>query len=196
MDENSFLGFIQRVRAGDQQAAADLVRLYEPEIRREVRLRLRDTRLRRDFDSVDICQSVLASFFVRAALGQYELEDPRQLVKLLVTMTRNKLIGKVRKQRMQIRDHRRLASEGEDRLKSVAAGPTPSELVMGSELLEEFRKRMTSEEWQLAERRSQGLQWAQIASELGGTPEGLRKQLARAVDRIAGELGLDEGSHE
>jgi hypothetical protein len=67
---------------------------------------------------------------------------------------------------------------------------------MGSELLEEFRKRMSSEEWQLAERRSQGLQWAQIAAELGGTPEGLRKQLARAADRIARELGLDEVSHE
>jgi RNA polymerase sigma-70 factor (ECF subfamily) len=196
MEQDSFVGFLKRVRAGDQQAAADLVRLYEPEIRREVRLRLRDTRLRRDFDSVDICQSVLASFFVRAALGQYELDDPHQLVKLLVTMTRNKLIGKVRKQRTQIRDHRRLASEGHDRLKAVAAGPTPSELVMGSELLEEFRKRMSPQEWQLAERRSQGLQWAQIAAELGGTPDGLRKQLARAVDRIARELGLDEVSHE
>jgi RNA polymerase sigma-70 factor (ECF subfamily) len=196
MDQDSFVGFLKRVRAGDQQAAAELVRLYEPEIRREVRLRLRDSRLRRDFDSVDICQSVLASFFVRAALGQYELDDPHQLVKLLVTMTRNKLIGKVRKQRRQVRDYRRLASEGQDRLKAVAAGPTPSELVMGSELLEEFRKRMTPEEWQLAERRSKGFQWAQIAAELGGTAEGLRKQLTRAVDRIAAVLGLDEVSHE
>jgi RNA polymerase sigma-70 factor (ECF subfamily) len=51
---------------------------------------------------------------------------------------------------------------------------------------------MTQEEWQVAERRSQGLPWADIASELGGTAEGLRKQLARAVDRVSGELGLDE----
>jgi DNA-directed RNA polymerase specialized sigma24 family protein len=96
MDETSFFEFIKRVRAGDEQAATELVRQYETEIRREVRLRLRDGRLRRDFDSVDICQSVLASFFVRAVLGQYELEQPQQLIKLLVTMTRNKLIGKIR----------------------------------------------------------------------------------------------------
>src|ERR1700730_8956787 len=106
--DQSFDAFIHRVRGGDEQAAAELVRLYEPEIRREVRLRLRDSRLRRDFDSVDICQSVLASFFVRAALGQYELEEPNQLIRLLVTMTRNKLIGKVRKMHSQTRDHRRI----------------------------------------------------------------------------------------
>jgi RNA polymerase sigma factor (sigma-70 family) len=193
MDEESFLGFIKRVRAGDEQAAAELVRQYEPEIRREVRLRLRDSRLRRDFDSSDICQSVLASFFVRAALGQYELDEPQQLIKLLVTMTRNKLIGKIRKMNSQTRDHRRIDADGQDKLKGVAVGPTPSDLVIGSELLQEFRSRMTQEEWQLAERRTQGLGWARIASELGGTPEALRKQLARAVDRVSGELGLDEG---
>jgi len=192
MDEKAFFGFIERVRAGNEQAAAELVRLYEPEIRREVRLRLRDSRLRREFDSVDICQSVLASFFVRAALGQYELQEPQQLIKLLVTMTRNKLVGKIRKMHSQTRDHRRVDIDGQDKLKAVAVGPTPSDLASGSELLQEFRNRMTREEWQLAERRTQGLSWAAIASELGGTPESLRKQLARAVDRVSGELGLDE----
>jgi RNA polymerase sigma factor (sigma-70 family) len=194
--DKSFDTFIQKVRGGDEQAAAELVRQYESEIRREVRLRLRDSRLRRDFDSVDICQSVLASFFVRAALGQYELEEPQQLVKLLVAMTRNKLIGKVRKMQSQTRDHRRIDGEGQHKLQAVAKGPTPSELAIGSELLQEFRKRMTREEWQLADRRSQGLPWNQIASELGGTAESLRKQLARAVDRVSGELGLDEVTHE
>ena len=33
----------------------------------------------------------------------------------------------------------------------------------------------------------------QIAARLGGNPDALRKQLARAVERISGELGL-EGS--
>ena len=33
-------------------------------------------RLRRLFDSMDISQSVFASFFIRAALGQYELDRP------------------------------------------------------------------------------------------------------------------------
>jgi hypothetical protein len=32
----------------------------------------------------DICQSVMASFFVRAAAGQFNLERPDELIRLLV----------------------------------------------------------------------------------------------------------------
>ena len=65
--------FIRRIRQGDERAAEELVRRYEAEIRLEVRgwLRLRNPRLRRVFDSMDICQSVLASFFARAAVGRF-----------------------------------------------------------------------------------------------------------------------------
>ena len=42
--------------------------------------RLADARLGNLLDSMDICQSVLTSFFVRAAAGQYDLETPEQLL--------------------------------------------------------------------------------------------------------------------
>jgi RNA polymerase sigma-70 factor (ECF subfamily) len=195
-DNNSFLTFLERVRTGDQKAAEELVRMYEPEIRREVRLRLRDSRLRRDFDSVDICQSVMASFFVRAALGQYDLQKPDELIRLLVTMTRNKLVSQVRKQQTQGRDLRRRDAAGQEKLQNIAQGPTPSLLVANEELIQEFRKRMSPDEWRIAELRTQGLAWDAIAAELGGTSEACRKQLSRAVDRVSQELGLDEVRHE
>src|SRR5271166_2466222 len=90
-ENQDFQALLGRVRAGDAQAASELVRRYEPAIRRAARVRLVDTRLNRLLDSMDICQSVLASFFVRTALGQYELETPEQLLKLLAVMARNKL---------------------------------------------------------------------------------------------------------
>src|ERR1700728_587105 len=99
---------IARVRAGDEQAAVELVRHYEPAIRRAARVRLVDTRLNRLLDSMDICQSVMASFFVRAALGQFDLDTPDQLLRLLATMTRNKLIGQVKGQAAARRDFRRV----------------------------------------------------------------------------------------
>jgi hypothetical protein len=46
------------------------------------------------------------------------------------------------------------------------------------------------------ELREQGHEWAAIATTLGGNPEALRKKLARAVERVARQLGLDEVSHE
>ena len=44
----------------------------------------------------------------------------------------------------------------------------------------------------MADLRGQGRTWAEVAAELGGTPDGRRKQLTRALDRVARELGLDE----
>ena len=70
-EDASFIDLVRRVRLGDQDAAADMVRRYESAIRYTVRFRL-DPRLRSTLDSMDICQSVMGSFFYRAALGQYE----------------------------------------------------------------------------------------------------------------------------
>ena len=102
--EEEFAEAIRRIRRGDQQAAAELVRKYEPFIRREVRLHLEDKNLRQVFDSMDVAQSVLASFFIRTATGEYDLDRPEQLVGLLARMTRNKLSSAVRKQYRYRRD--------------------------------------------------------------------------------------------
>src|SRR2546425_4632263 len=107
-DDLSFRELIERVRTRDEQAAAELVRLYEPTIRMAIRVRLSDPALRRLLDSMDICQSVLANFFVRAASGQFQLETADQLVKLLVTMARNKLTNYALQQRAARRDQRRV----------------------------------------------------------------------------------------
>ena len=195
-EDGTFAEFIRRIRAGDAQAAEELVRRYESVIRVEVRHRLSDPRLRRLFDSMDISQSVLASFFVRAGTGQYELDEPAQLVKLLVGMTRNKLAFQARKQRALRRDNRRVHALDAESYDVVASDPSPSQLVADRELLETFRQRLSEEERELADLRAQGRDWAHIAAAVGGTAQGRRKQLARAVDRVAKELGLDGGSDD
>src|SRR5262245_11939427 len=158
MPEEAFAELIARVRAGDDQAAADLVRRYEPEVRREVRFLLRDPFLRRAFDSMDICQSVMGSFFLRAALGEYDLGRPEDLIRLLISMTRNKVVDATRRQRAQRRDHRRATSL--DAVELASATPTPSQIVEGRELLETFRGRLSDEERHLADLRAQGREWA------------------------------------
>src|SRR5262247_3045690 len=100
----TFADFVGRIRAGDEQAATDLVGRYEPAIRRAVRARLGDRRLRRVLDSMDLCQSVLASFFAGAAAGRYDLGRPDQLVRLLVAIARNKVAFQARRQRAGNRD--------------------------------------------------------------------------------------------
>lgn len=188
---NAFLDLIHRVRAGDETAAAELVQRYQPAIRRAVRLRLRDPRLRQVLDSMDIVQSVLTSFFVRAASGQYDLEEPRQLLHLLVAMARNKVASQARKPDVVRREppgRRSAAAVGE----RLAPGPSPSQQVAGRDLLQAVRRQLSADERQLVDRRAQGWQWAEIATELGASPEALRKKLARALERAAAYLHLDE----
>jgi DNA-directed RNA polymerase specialized sigma24 family protein len=192
-DIEPFSEFIRRIRRGDAKAAEELVRRYQPVIRLEVSVRLRDPRLRRAFDSMDICQSVMLSFFVRAASGQYEIERPEDLVKLLVVMARNKLAFHFRKERAGRRDHRRVEALPPEQLDGPRSGANPSEEVGAKELIAAFRQRLSGEERQLAERRADGQGWGYIASAMGGTADGRRKQLERAVDRVSRQLGLEDG---
>jgi RNA polymerase sigma-70 factor (ECF subfamily) len=194
-EETPFQEIIARVRGGDGDAAAELVRRYEPAIRRVVRLRLTDARMRRAFDSMDVCQSVLASFFMRAALGQYDLASPEQLLKLLAQMARHKVTDQMRKERAERRDVGRLHDDAAAAGKVAAAEASPSRQIAGKELLVEVRKRLSAEEKELAELRAQGREWADIGHERGESPEALRKRLARGLDRVAQQLGLDEAGH-
>ena len=191
-ESTTFPDFIRRIRAGDDQAARELVERYEPVIRCEVRLRLRDPRLYSRFDWTDICQSVMASFFARAAAGQYDLEQPDQLLRLLVVMTRHKLANQQRRHRAEMRDCRRLAACDPAYLDGRTAAPSPSRLVGGRELLAEVNRRLSEEERLLAELRADGCEWTEIAARLGGTAEARRKQLARAVDRVERQLERSE----
>ncbi len=195
-EESAFHDLIRRVRAGDEYAAKEIVRLYEPAIRREARVRLVDTRLRRLFDSMDICQSVFASFFVRAAMGQYEIDTPGQLLRLLTSMSRKKLIDHAREHQAARRDHRRLTPGSNDLRNVRDINPSPSQQVAGKELLREFRNRLSPEERDLADQRALNRDWAQIAAERGASPEALRKRLVRAVNRVAQELGLDNSDDD
>jgi RNA polymerase sigma-70 factor (ECF subfamily) len=195
-DETTFHDLIRRVRKGDEAAAAELVRRYEPAIRRAARVHLIDPRLRRLIDSADISQSVFASFFVRAALGQYDLEKPEQLLGLLVTMSRKKLADHARKQRAARRDYRRARPGTLETERLLAADPDPGQQVATGELIREFHNRLSDEERQLADLRVGGRSWDQIGAERGESPEALRKRLSRAVGRITRELGLDEFDDE
>lgn len=186
-----FQNLIGRVRQRDSEAARELVERYEKVIRRVVRINLRDARMRRILDSSDVCQSVLASFFVRTALGQYELDTPEQLINLLSTIARNKLTNQVHRLRAQRRDIRR--NTGIDNgMGLIARASDPSDQASACEILHEVCSRLDPQERYLAEQRSLGRTWPELAGEMGGTDVALRKKLTRALDRVMSELGIDE----
>jgi RNA polymerase sigma-70 factor (ECF subfamily) len=193
-DGETLRALLVRVRAGDQQAASALVRRYEPALRRVVRLRLRAGPLRRFLDSSDICQAVLLRFFACVAAGLYDLDTPEQVLKLLTTMARNQVVNEAMHQRAAKRDCRRLVGAWAEEA-APAPGSSPSQHVAAAELLEKARALLSPGEWQLLELRKEGRGWDDIARQLGGSAEGLRKQLARTVARVSQALGLVEVRH-
>jgi RNA polymerase sigma-70 factor (ECF subfamily) len=185
---------LRRVRAGDEDAVRELVRRYESEIRRIARLRLHP-RLRRVLDSTDICQSVLHSFFVRAALGEYELNTAEDLLRLLAGMVRHKVASQARREHAQRRDQRRTEADDTAVREALTPEASPSRIVAGRELLQQFRERLSEQERRLADLRAQGQEWSAIAAQLGESAEALRKRLERGIRRVARALGLEDFSH-
>jgi RNA polymerase sigma factor (sigma-70 family) len=191
-EDSLFHDLICRIRNRDEAAATEMVRRYENAIRRVIRLNLRDRRMRRILDSMDVCQSVLASFFVRAALGQYDLETPEQLVQLLASIARNKLANQATRLQAQKRDYRREVDIEAQAQHLTTSAADPSEQASAREMLQKVRDRLSEDERYLAEQRSLGRDWQEIATEVGATSTALRSKLSRAVDRVMAELGLDE----
>lgn len=188
MQDVSFLMLIERVRAGDQDAAALLVERHTPAVRRAVRFRLTDPRLRSLFDSMDICQSAMGSFFIRAAAGFYEVNSPEQLVSLLTTMARNKLATHARRERARLAVPQ---SMDEDLSGVVSAEPDPARMAVAKELCQIALGLLTDEERHLLDLRQDGKSWDEIAQSKHSTPVAVRKQLSRALDRVLQATGIE-----
>jgi RNA polymerase sigma-70 factor (ECF subfamily) len=193
MELEAFQVLLARVRAGDAEAVALLVRTYEPALRRQVRMQLTDPRLRRLVDTIDVCQSVLGNFFIRMLAGEFDLDSPKQLVGLLATMARNRILNHAREQQAARRDVRRLQANGSrELLEVVDPAASPSKAVSDAELLQQALEGLSPNERALIEQRANGRSWIEISQHEGEAPETLRKRLARAIERVTRLLGLED----
>ena len=192
--EATFIDLVRRACDRDEGAAAELVRRFEPELRRVIRFQLTDPGLRRLLDSLDVCQSVLAAFFAQLHGGELRLTQPRQAAGLLALMARHKVIDWARQQRAVRRGGGAEAASvlipGEQ---APDPAPGPDDIVAGRDLLGAVRDRLAAPERELLDGWLSGQGWAEIAGERGGSPEALRKRLSRSIDEVAARLGLLEG---
>lgn len=187
LNEEDFSELMLRIRRGDQDAARQLVESYEPEIRRAARLRMTDPQLRRLVDSVDICQSVFGRFFRGASDGTLEMQKPEQLLALLTTMTRNRVIDEHRRNTSSKRFVASSAIQMEaSELQDEGKGPKTA--TAEKELLSEVRSRLRPDELVIADLRNEGHSWDEISEKLKQSSEGLRKQLDRAIMRVRADM--------
>jgi hypothetical protein len=70
--------------------------------------------------------------------------------------------------------------------------PTPSSIVSDRELSELVYSKLPAEIRLLAEARVAGVEWTQLATQHNSTPQALRKKMARAMEKLARDLAVDE----
>ena len=182
--DDGFEDLVGRVRAGDQDAADELARMFEPFVLRYVRFAMRKRRnypvIHSRFGSSDVCQSVLASLFVGLRDGRFELKHPEQVERLLRVMSRFKIGAESRKLSVILRE----LIDRESALDQADSGPGPEKTVDDKDLVEAVVNHFTSVELGILQRRLDGDTWPAIAAQLGESAEALRKTLARAIDRV------------
>jgi RNA polymerase sigma factor (sigma-70 family) len=142
MDEEStrFAQLMQRVRAGEPEAAQELFDRYGKYVLRVVRKRLQ-RRLRRRYDSTDFAQAVWATFFTSSA-DRYSFDTPAELMAFLSRVAANTVEETTRRHLGTLRyDIKREQSlddpppDGEVKIIELMPGrlPTPSQSFIADE---------------------------------------------------------------
>jgi DNA-directed RNA polymerase specialized sigma24 family protein len=192
-EQDTFAEWMGRLVGGDQRAAAELVREFEPVLLRTIRARLGHFRLASVVDPRDVSQAVFGAFFQRASSAAgLAIRSRGHLEALLATMARNKTHDEARRYLANRRDSRLVRPLPHDQLSHLESSePTPSKVVAGHELVEQMWQRFDDDERDLLEQRAMGRDWDTIARGRGGVSDKLRKKLNRAIHRVLRELRIE-----
>ena len=191
--------FLDRIRAGDEEAARELLARYEAQVRLVVRRQL-PRLLRSRFDSLDFLQSVWGSFFRRVHAGPLEFEDPKYLVAFLARAAKNKVIDEYRRAASQKNDIRReepIWTEGRGLRELAADQATPSEVAQAREAFGRLRDLLPDDRGAILELKAEGLSSQEIGERLGISERTVRRVIEdlrrRALDG-GGAMAGGEGS--
>ena len=168
--------FLARIRAGDEDAARELLGRYEAQVRLVVRRQL-PRLLRSRFDSKDFLQSVWGSFFRRMKAGPSEFEDPQYLVAFLARAARNKVIDEYRRASSRRRDMRLEESLGAAAGASEPpdAADTPSEIAQAREAYGRLRDLLPEGRHTVLELKAEGFTSREIGERLGISERTVRR---------------------
>jgi RNA polymerase sigma-70 factor (ECF subfamily) len=188
-NSESFDGVLERLRAGDDDAAAEIFSRYANRLILLARSRLQGP-IRQKVDPEDVTQSVFRSFFVRQAEGQFQLDDWDSLWSLLVRITLRKCGKRTRQLYAGIRDARRetssIRTNDQSRCvyEAIAREPTPQEAASLTETLEQLVQRLEDTQQQMIVLRLQGYTVKEISREVGRTERSVHRVLAKVRDTL------------
>jgi RNA polymerase sigma-70 factor (ECF subfamily) len=186
----SLEALLDKLRHGDEAAAEEVFRAYEPYLRLVVRRQL-SRALRAKFDSADIVQSVWADLLRNFRDGGWEFPDADRLRAFLVKATRNRFIDRLRRHLAELEHAQPLPDRDADAL-PAAPGPDPSELLQAEELWEQLLELCPPAHVRVLWLKRQGLPLAEIAARTGLHEGSVRRILYDLARRLAVRQGADD----
>lgn len=171
---------------GQGDAATDLFNRYVARLVSLASSRI-GSGMRGRIDPEDVVQSAYRSFFVRAAEGDFQLNQSGDLWRLLAQITLNKLYKQAQRHTAARRDFRREAVAAEER---VASGvqPTPAEAAALVEQVQLAVERLSGSEREVLSWYLQGQSVEEIANQLQKSARTVRRLLARGRGLIESQL--------
>lgn len=182
-DIDNFTEMMNRLRDGDNQAAAQLFHSYHQRLRALAHKRLAPG-IRQKVDADDVLQSVFKSFFHRHGLGQFQLEDWDSLWTLLTLITIRKCSSRVQyflaASRSVQRETSAAGDESSTNWQPIADEPTPDEAAQLTETIEQVMRGMAKWECDILTLSLQGYSIEEIAPQVG--------RAQRTVERVRGRI--------
>jgi RNA polymerase sigma-70 factor (ECF subfamily) len=181
---------LDRLCAGDPQAAEQVFVAYEPLLRLVVRRHLPE-RLRAKFDSADVVQSVWADIVEGFRSAGWHFTSAGHLRAFLVKATRNRLHDAVRRHHVALERERPLPEGGDPGLS--ARQPRPSEVAQADDVWDKLLALCPPDHHDVLRLRRQGLQLNEIAERTGLHEGSVRRILRKLARQLACDGPEEEG---
>jgi RNA polymerase sigma-70 factor (ECF subfamily) len=183
MSRISLDGMLEKLSAGDSDAAALVFHTYEPVLRALVRRRLSPP-LRAKFDSMDVVQSVWAEVLVGFRENRRAFSSRAHLRAFLARVTYNHFINHYRHHGFAIAHEQSLCDDEAPEL-LASDEPRPSEVAQADELWQKMLKLCPPSRREVLELKRQGLTSAEIAERTGLPERQIRRLLYDLAKRMA-----------
>jgi RNA polymerase sigma-70 factor (ECF subfamily) len=184
-DDETFSELMERLRAGDEEAAALIFRRFAGRLVALAHQRL-DVMIRQKVDAEDVVQSVFKSFFARQADQPYDLDDWDGLWHLLARITVYKCGHRIGFFHAARRDARRDVAVPDlaEEWGVVAREPTPAEAAMLVETMEALMRELSDRDRRILALSLQGCQASEVAIQARCSERTVRRVLGFIRDRL------------
>jgi RNA polymerase sigma-70 factor (ECF subfamily) len=180
---DSLDALLEKLNSGDDVAAGQVFRSYEPYLRMVVRRHLSPD-LRAKFDSLDVVQSVWIHVLKGFREAGWRFTDTTHLRSFLVQLTRHRFIDRLRHHRRALAQEEPLAEGALDEV-LLADDPEPGAILEAAELWEQLLRLCPPAHHELLHLKRDGVLIAEIAARTGLNPGSVRRILSTLSRRLA-----------